>query len=379
MSLSWEAGQCVEAITFTLRSDTAGWLGLGFTSNGLMTGDGGSPALMAFTFSGTTSASWFSLQSYSPSGVISAPPPPPYLPYAQLNSTGAENGEIFLVVTVGQLPAGTECPASPTEAVLCPGDTPTRLILAAHSNHDFVQHDRQASIELVISDGVVSAKKALPIDELIFVHALLMILAWVMLAPLGVAFKRFGASAATFKAHLFLQIGVAALTFVGIAVIVSQREGSNENSAHSIIGFVITGFVALQALSGLLRPKKPVDPADVPTSATETKDNVSADQVVVETIPAKGQKSTARVAFEIFHRTTGWFLLVLGIVNCILGSMKLRDQLADRDDSTGKQYASLIAVVSVAAVWIIVYIGLEVTKKGPEKRTNSTVPPFAAA
>lgn len=134
----------------------------------------------------------------------------------------------------------------------------------------------------------------------LFGHFIFMIAAWGCVLPWGVALANRARNVdgvegdAWFVAHRKLQSVGWVLQLVGFAMAVAyaERVMSHFNSAHTIIGVVVTALGTLQPLNALVRPHAPAPGA---------------------------VKSGARVAWEWLHKGLGYAATVGGVINVILG------------------------------------------------------------
>jgi len=92
----------------------------------------------------------------------------------------------------------------------------------------------------------------------IIVHGVIMAIAWLAIAPLGVAsaiLKRtpFLSGVPWFKFHYRAQMTASVLTIVG-GIIAIDSDGLPADNAHRVMGLFLFFAVAVQVLSGLVRP-----------------------------------------------------------------------------------------------------------------------------
>ena len=160
-------------------------------------------------------------------------------------------------------------------------------------------------------------------DEMIVLHAVLMCLAWMLFAPLGVLSSVFRAyvpgEGLWLKLHATSNVAAVLLNLAGFVVIVLHVEGLElQEGGHHLLGFVIFIFANLQVLAGALRPHAP---------------------------EAGEARSWARLAFEIGHKSMGFLLVVLAHVN-VLSGLK-QDAVVDGEDYEAVPVAFLVAFLVI--------------------------------
>ena len=151
-------------------------------------------------------------------------------------------------------------------------------------------------------------------------HGRLMVLAWVILLPLGVLIARFfkitphqswPASLDNkfwWHCHRLLQYsGVALMTVAAVLAIRHASLASSPAPLHGVIGFMVIGLGWLQILGGWLRGSKG-GPKGGP-GGSDTAD-VRGDHY---------DMTPRRVAFEYVHKSLGWVALALTIPATGLG------------------------------------------------------------
>jgi hypothetical protein len=126
-------------------------------------------------------------------------------------------------------------------------------------------------------------------------HGVLMFLAWGVLLPFGVTFARFAKSlpnAAWFKVHrVIMPLGLL-LALGGFIAALLMVQTNKFKTGHAFIGVVVMVLGLLQPINAALRPHP----------------------------PGPGERKTCkRLAFEIIHRYSGRFALVLAAVNMFIG------------------------------------------------------------
>ena len=102
--------------------------------------------------------------------------------------------------------------------------------------------------------------------DLIVAHGAMMIIAWAVFAPVGIALAtvlKKGKSPLWFKAHRALLMLALVFTLVAFFMVVFTKEGGGEedgypprfSSPHTSAGFAVVLLGCLQAVSGALRPE----------------------------------------------------------------------------------------------------------------------------
>jgi len=199
------------------------------------------------------------------------------------------------------------------------------------------------------------------------IHAVLMGVAWLLLAPAGALISRFGkhhlgsappppaaaaaaaaqgkppAPAAWFRLHRWLMVAAVLLTVVGTAVSFKMVKGEHMSYTHSVLGVVVVAASLLQGANGAMRPAK-----DAP------------------------RRSLWRAA----HRGSGHVLWVLGMGTSVLGAAVLDEKLDERGQA-GAGSATLVAIV-FAGLWAAGWALLEV-RAALRGRGRATQPDAMAA
>ena len=155
-------------------------------------------------------------------------------------------------------------------------------------------------------------------DPLIL-HTLLMLVAWLALAPLGVLLARF------FKitprqdwprqldnrfwwyGHLICMYGAVGLAGLAVWVAVSAS-GGFEFSTHAVFGSMAVGLAVLQVLSGWLRGSKggPTDRRAEPDDPSTWRGD-------------HYDMTPRRVVFEVWHKVAGYVVLILALAAAATG------------------------------------------------------------
>lgn len=140
-------------------------------------------------------------------------------------------------------------------------------------------------------------------------HGRLMVLAWGALFPLGILIARFWKvtprqnwpkeldNQTWWHAHLGMQYTGGAIMIAALLIILVTPTG---DSTHAYIGWVISGFAALQFLAGWFRG----------TKGGPTEPSLRGDHF---------DMTPRRLAFEYFHKFAGYGLLALAIYGIATG------------------------------------------------------------
>uniref|UniRef100_A0A7S3RTD0 Cytochrome b561 domain-containing protein n=1 Tax=Emiliania huxleyi TaxID=2903 RepID=A0A7S3RTD0_EMIHU len=169
------------------------------------------------------------------------------------------------------------------------------------------------------------------------IHAVLMGLAWLALAPLGAAIARYSAKAVGgsgggggkqpvvwFHLHRGLMAGAVLLTVAGATVSYSMVE-EHHSYTHSVLGTAMLAGCVLQGAGGAIRPAK---------------------------------ESPYRRAWRRAHRAGGHVVWAVGLATATTGAFLYDDLLAEREQAGGG-VAKALALVMVG-VWAAVWAVLEV-------------------
>ena len=200
------------------------------------------------------------------------------------------------------------------------------------------------SIQLSESQALVPTIPTYSVPSLLVLHAVLMMIAWLLLAPLGVVIARFGKPVAAmamggpakggaggvapwFVYHRATQVAAALLTIVGAVLGIAETDttfGEHLFSSHAMLGITVLVLVLFQPLNAVIRPAK---------------------------------DAASRPAWSATHKLVGYSACVCAVVNCILGSDeigKLYRVAHGTDDSTGDALR-LVSIV-FGGLWVGCFI-----------------------
>ncbi|KAJ1621367.1 hypothetical protein T492DRAFT_1070887 [Pavlovales sp. CCMP2436] len=185
---------------------------------------------------------------------------------------------------------------------------------------------RAVALALVVLVAPSSAASTLPVvPGWVIAHGIIMVVAWLAVAPLGIAaavMKRtyFSTDTPWFTFHYRAQMVVSLLTLVGGSIAIASYGAYNPaDNAHTVMGLFLYVAVAVQVISGLVRPH--VTPAP-PTRSRSTVGVLEA--AVPEGAPAADKTNTsvktrARLLWEIYHKNMGRVMMAVALINIATG------------------------------------------------------------
>mmetsp|Transcript_21030 Transcript_21030/g.44116 ORF Transcript_21030/g.44116 Transcript_21030/m.44116 type:complete len:437 (+) Transcript_21030:271-1581(+) len=137
-----------------------------------------------------------------------------------------------------------------------------------------------------------------------FAHASLMMVSWGFLLPSGTLLAKFykhRPDGLWFKLHRAIQTVGLLLALAGWIIALMNfnvfKDYGFRNYQHGICGMVVMILGLLQPLNALIRPHAPENESEA--------------------------KSTARFAWEIWHKSSGWIAVLLAIPTIVLGTLSL--------------------------------------------------------
>ena len=181
-------------------------------------------------------------------------------------------------------------------------------------------------------------------------HGVCMIAAWALLAPTGVVVSRLCRSHAWwFKVHRAVQSLAVLLAVAGLVIIVEGINVagiSHMHGGHTYLGAAVIALALLQPAVALARPHAP---------------------------EGEEAKSAQRLWWERLHRTTGYVLLVIALVNVFTGITNGHVKGTHVPDQLWPLVGVCLACVVVAAV----IAGRSATNDapGPAAVAITTAPP----
>lgn len=186
-----------------------------------------------------------------------------------------------------------------TTAYLSDGQSACVALLDVEDVED--KEDAGAILETIVATG--NAQAGLSLRQLYFVHGILMMVAWGFLLPSGTLLAKFykhRPDGLWFKLHRGIQTLGLLLALAGwiLALVnfsVFKDVGFN-NYRHGICGMVVMILGILQPLNALIRPHAP-----------------EGDE----------EKSTTRLLWEIWHKSSGWIAVLLAVPTIVLGTLSL--------------------------------------------------------
>lgn len=139
------------------------------------------------------------------------------------------------------------------------------------------------------------------LNQKYYAHASLMLIGWGWLLPSGTLFARFfkhRANSLWFQIHRGLQSVGLILTIVGWIIALRNfnvfQDKGYDSYKHGVLGMVTMCLGCLQPLNAIFRPHPPAKEGD--------------------------EKSTARLLWELLHKSTGYIAIVLAIVTIGYGT-----------------------------------------------------------
>ena len=135
-------------------------------------------------------------------------------------------------------------------------DTPAGVFFADMP----ASHNDQATLPNISGTSNLHAKgQPGYYNGLVYVHAILLGVAFVLAFPLGIIGLRWNWRVA-FKVHWMLQVVASVAAYIGAAVAVVLSvvgiEFSDFNEGHQVLGFIVVGLLSVQALLGYLHHRQ---------------------------------------------------------------------------------------------------------------------------
>jgi cytochrome b561 len=231
----------------------------------------------------------------------------------------------------------------------------TILVFAVGTSNTLAYHQARSSVSINLSNCESSS---LSIDSLskfgVFMHALLMIGAWLYLIPSGILVATFKGlfGPAWVQLHMPIQVmGVLAM-LCGVLVISTSLNSVNADhlnsektdfGVHTYLGVMALCIAGFQIFLGVTRPHKPAP---------------------------NEEKPFVRLAFEVLHRGIG-FIAVLVALLCVLSGIDHADSFSYIND----KMPYMIAAFAPLAIFAILLLGkvtgiIDDTKKTSAKETE---------
>jgi len=137
-----------------------------------------------------------------------------------------------------------------------------------------------------------------------FIHASLMMVSWGFLLPSGTLLAKFykhRPNGLWYKLHRVIQTFGLLLAVIGWIIALMNfnvfKDYGFRNYQHGICGMVVMLLGLLQPLNALIRPHAPKDESE--------------------------EKSTKRVLWEVWHKSSGWMAVGLAVPTIVLGTLSL--------------------------------------------------------
>ena len=118
----------------------------------------------------------------------------------------------------------------------------------------------QATLPTIVGTSSIHAKgQPSYYDGLVYTHAILLGVAFVIVFPFGVIGLRWKWRVA-FKLHWIFQVIATAAAYIGLAIAVTLSvvgiEYSDFNQGHQVLGLIVVGLLSLQVLFGYVHHQK---------------------------------------------------------------------------------------------------------------------------
>lgn len=190
----------------------------------------------------------------------------------------------------------------PTSIIWAVGDAPG---FSAHFARGVTDMDWGRGASFAWSTGII-------------LHSIMMLLAWMLIMPLGVIIARYYKVLGKqdfpkeldnqfwWHWHLALQYGGMLLAMAGLGIVWSPQKGIDD--MHAVVGIVAMVMGVLQVVGGLLRGSKggPVDDSGHPNPP----EKIRGDHY---------DMTRRRRVFEFFHKSGGYVALGMGYIAVVLG------------------------------------------------------------
>lgn len=287
MILSWRVIEEQQRVTFQITSPRKGWVGLGLGSAMV-----GSYAVIAREDDNTIQP--YLLNGKSISDVTPAPTSdfPVYDPqYSQIQDPKTGEFSTMATFTLPWSANGAGVTIDPTGS--------TSLIYAdGPADNSWAKHTAYGGVTVNLELGTVSESNTAPLDvKMVKAHAVLMTLAWAFFLPLGALFSMFKESMVKgegkwFKMHRAFQMFGVILNIVAFVLIIEAYKKAgidNFQLDHAKIGLSVFIGAMFMPLFAVIRPY-----------ATP--------------------RTAWRIVWEFVHKKLGYGLLIVGLVNCVLGT-----------------------------------------------------------
>ena len=260
---------------------TAGYVGVGFSSDGAMVG---SDAVIGWCGEGGASVvGAYYLGGKGPSSVT------PTSTFS-VSDTSAEcvDGATTIAFTID---AATAPPLLST-------DSPTKFVWALSDTKGISFHGRSGTLQLsLVSGGAASVSRPFAVYRWQLIHGVLMFASWGIILPIGGLVPRLlrrtlSRNGRWFRLHRGLQVGGLLISIAGLSIALSRPEFGTLNTLHGYLGLGVMVLGVLQPVNAYFRPHPP-----------------KADDV----------KSCGRLLWELLHKLSGWVALGFAIVTIFLG------------------------------------------------------------
>jgi len=281
-------------IKFTVQLDGDGWLGLGVSPDGTMTGSGAGSDIIACS-NGAVKRYWVQVKHVSDG--IEVP--------GSHCTQGPTSTMVFTRAAAAE--SNRQRPVS-----IAPG-SPTTFIWAHGSSRMLSYHEvTRGTVSVDVGSGGSGVEVTISPPNLVWAHALLMLLAWAAILPSGVIWARFQrdnpkqclGKPVWFAVHSVGQMFGVCVSVAGFACAVAyvQDEGGDHfDNLHTIWGLVVVLLGLMQPINALFRPHPHANGEQQSTC-------------------------TARMLWEYLHKGVGYTVIILGLINVIFGILEAEER-----------------------------------------------------
>jgi hypothetical protein len=289
-------------------------------------------------------------------------------------SNGQELGDPKCVWSLGNTPTRTDAITYPGDAssVGSGASAPSAPSADTTSGPDAPARSAAPSSTRTAAAAAAASLRAGALPAWLYAHAIIMGLAWCVLAPVGISLafpvvrRRVGESR-WLGLHRGCLLGVVVLTVVGALIPLCTDTGIEATTlaqgAHPFIGYIVLALAVLQPVNAFLRPPKPkagdvararsaaralaMEPeeahrakASTPMANTSVEEGAPPSQGAAASAAAAERASRLRRAWEFLHKNWGRVLMLLALVNIGLGINYVLDLYAVRPHRAALSYGA---------------------------------------
>lgn len=298
-----------------------GWIGIAFSPTGNMVG---SDAVIGWVdgTAGTASVELYALEGQSEGAIRLLPGA---LNGTNITSESVDGEDMYTMAFTRPL-----CVEDQLAQRCVLADAQTTMLWAAGDQPMLIYHSAgRGRFPLALSGNSDGSTLAIPSKAYKrLAHALCMMMGWGVFLPSGVGVAVglkdvFGPR--WLYIHIALQVVGLATAIAGFVIAVVNFHAPT-HSSHGTLGLVVMILGGLQPINGLLRPHKPA---------------------------ANEKKSTARFAWEVLHKGSGWIALCLAVPTMALGVNLLRDLTGEYFPEAGTAMTFVYASVTTAVFLLV--------------------------